>query len=157
MTSLAEAVTAARVALHFQRTAYVQESLTLDDDDEMRMPRLSRTEDLPDPISAAGQLAQILLEVMTAVRPAHHVHRWVSDEVRTTVVRRHKVALSRAVPGTSRQIRPRIRVLGVRACEPADGVAEAAVVLWDGLRVRAMALRLVGQDGRWTVHTMELG
>lgn len=155
MTSLAEAVSAARVALTIERTAYVQESLDLDDGDVMRMPRLSGLRELPDPVAATAQIAQMVLEVMTAVRPSHHLRTWVSDEVLTVATRRHRVASARL--GGARALRPRTRVIRVRATVPADGVCEASVVVWDGLRVRAMALRLVGQDGRWVVHSMELG
>ena len=45
----------------------------------------------------------------------------------------------------------------VRVCEPADGVAEAAVVVHHGDRVRAVALRLVGQDGKWRVSALQVG
>jgi aerobic-type carbon monoxide dehydrogenase small subunit (CoxS/CutS family) len=45
----------------------------------------------------------------------------------------------------------------VRVCEPADGVAEACAVVIDGNRVRALALRLVGLDGRWRVEALQVG
>ena len=45
----------------------------------------------------------------------------------------------------------------VRVCEPADGVAEAAVVDRHGPRVRAVAVRLVGQDGAWKVSALQVG
>src|SRR5699024_10785455 len=40
---------------------------------------------------------------------------------------------------------------------PADDVAEASVVLADGSRVRALALRLVGRDGRWLLDAFQIG
>jgi hypothetical protein len=48
-------------------------------------------------------------------------------------------------------------VRGVRVCEPADGVAEASAVVVDGGRVRALAFRLVGLDGRWRVEALQIG
>ena len=51
----------------------------------------------------------------------------------------------------------RTRVLRVHVCEPADDVAEAAVVLVDGGRVRALAVRLVGRDHRWVVEALQIG
>ena len=140
-SSLAAAVAQARVALQTDRAVYIQETLTVDDDDALPCPRPTGTQALPDPARWAGQVAHVLLEVITGQRPLHQLTKWVSSEL----------------PGHGRQVRPRVRVLRVRVCEPADGVAEAAVVVLDGDRVRAMALRLVGQDGRWVVHTMELG
>jgi hypothetical protein len=34
-------------------------------------------------------------------------------------------------------------------CEVSDGVAEVSVVIDDGRRARALAMRLEGSDGRW--------
>jgi hypothetical protein len=155
-SSLAAAVAQARVALQTDRAVYIQETLTVDDDDALPCPRPTGTQALPDPARWAGQVAHVLLEVITGQRPLHQLTKWVSSEVYAVAARRHAVAVRR-LPGHGRQVRPRVRVLRVRVCEPADGVAEAAVVVLDGDRVRAMALRLVGQDGRWVVHTMELG
>ena len=59
--------------------------------------------------------------------------------------------------GHAPRTRPRLRVIRVRVCEPADGVAEAAVVVSDGPRVRAVAVRLVGQDGKWRVSALQVG
>ncbi len=154
--SLTQAVAQARVALQAGRSTYVQDMLALAEDDHLRLPRPTSAAALPDPTRWAGQIGQALLEVITGQRPLHHLTRWVSVDVYAVAARRHAVAVRR-LPGTGRQVRPRVRVLRVRVCEPADGVAECAVVIVDGERVRAMALRLVGQDGRWVVHTMELG
>ena len=51
----------------------------------------------------------------------------------------------------------RTRVTRVLVCEPAPDVAEASVVLIDGTRVRALAARLVGRDGRWVVEALQIG
>jgi hypothetical protein len=48
-------------------------------------------------------------------------------------------------------------VRGVRVCEPADGVAETCAVVVDGARVRALAMRLVGVDGRWRIEALQVG
>jgi aerobic-type carbon monoxide dehydrogenase small subunit (CoxS/CutS family) len=48
-------------------------------------------------------------------------------------------------------------VRSVRLCEPGDGVAEACAVVIDGARVRALAMRLVGLDGRWLVEALQVG
>lgn len=45
----------------------------------------------------------------------------------------------------------------MHVCEPGDGIAEiSAVVLLEG-RVRALALRLEGTDGRWVVSDVLFG
>uniref|UniRef100_UPI00262EF298 Rv3235 family protein n=1 Tax=uncultured Pseudokineococcus sp. TaxID=1642928 RepID=UPI00262EF298 len=45
----------------------------------------------------------------------------------------------------------------VRITHPADGVVEAAAVVMDTDRVRAVALRLEGWDTRWRLTALELG
>ena len=71
----------------------------------------------------------------------------------SVIARQAMVAGRRRTPGPRR---PAI-VRRVRVCEPADGVAEAAVVVSDGPRVRAVAVRLVGQDGKWRVSALQVG
>ena len=60
--------------------------------------------------------------------------------------------LGRGVPAGRRAV-----VRSVRVCEPADGVAEASAVVVDGGRVRAVAFRMVGLDGRWRVEALQVG
>ncbi|MFC6714722.1 Rv3235 family protein [Branchiibius cervicis] len=43
------------------------------------------------------------------------------------------------------------------ACEPADGVAEVCLVVQHEGRVRAVAARLSGVDGRWLVTALQIG
>ncbi|MFP5347666.1 MAG: Rv3235 family protein [Actinomycetes bacterium] len=45
----------------------------------------------------------------------------------------------------------------VRVCEPADGVVEGCGVVVQGDRVRAVAVRLEGMDGRWRATAVEVG
>ena len=94
---------------------------------------------------------------MTGVRPAPQVLRWTSPEVYAVVARRSALVARRVAEGNAPRTRPRLRVIRVRVCEPADGVAEAAVVVSDGPRVRAVAVRLVGQDGKWRVSALQVG
>ena len=57
-----------------------------------------------------------------------------------------------AAPSTRQAV-----VRGVRVCLPADGVAEASAVVIDADRVRAVAVRLEGLDGRWRATALEVG
>ena len=50
---------------------------------------------------------------------------------------------------------PVVRTL--RTCHPADGVCEVSAVVWADGRVRALALRMTGVDGRWLITAWELG
>jgi hypothetical protein len=135
---------------------YVQDALAVDfdlvSDERLFGERPTRRDDLPDPREWAGHIAQALVEVMAGVRPAPQVLRWTTTEVYAVVARRAAVSGRRGVVSTRRTV-----VRAVRVCEPADGVAEASAVVIDGGRVRALAFRLVGLDGRWRVEALQVG
>ena len=135
---------------------YVQDALAVDfdsmTDEQLFGERPTRRDDLPDPREWAGHIAQGLVEVMAGARPAPQVLRWTTPEVYAAVARRAAVSARRGAGSTRRTV-----VRGVRVCEPADGVAEASAVVVDGGRVRALAFRLVGIDGRWRVEALQVG
>lgn len=140
---------------------YVQDSLAVDfasaSNEQLFGPQPTRACDLPDPQQWAAHIGQAIVEVMHGIRPPGQVMRWTTPEVYAVVARRGSRAARRA--GTRRDGRPaqRTRVTRVHICEPAPDVAEAAVVIIDGGRVRAAALRLVGRDGRWIVEALQIG
>lgn len=107
---------------------------------------------LPRPEAFAAGLGQALVEVMWGARPPSQVVRWTSDDVQAVVARRSLVATRRGL----RSGRPPV-VRRVRVCEPADGIAEVSLVVIAGGRVRAIALRLEGLDGRWVVTELLVG
>jgi hypothetical protein len=135
---------------------YVQDALAIDfdsmTDEQLFGERPTHRDDLPDPRVWAGHIAQGLVEVMAGARPAPQVLRWTTPEVYAVVARRAAVSARRGAGSTRRTV-----VRGVRVCEPADGVAEASAVVVDGGRVRALAFRLVGLDGRWRVEALQVG
>lgn len=139
-------------------TPYVQDALAVDfaaaSDEQVFGPQVTRAHELPDPRRWAAHIAQGLVEVMHGVRPPSQVMRWTTPEVYAVVARRGSRAGRRR---TSSGAAHRTRVLRVHVCEPADDVAEAAVVLVDGGRVRALAVRLVGRDHRWVVEALQIG
>ncbi|GGL28695.1 Rv3235 family protein [Phycicoccus endophyticus] len=139
---------------------YVQDALAVDfscaSDEQVFGPQRTARGDLPDPAAWAARMAQALLEVMTGARPAPQVLRWTTPEVYAVLARRGARVARRAGVGRAPG-RQRVLVRRVRVCEPADGVAEAAVVVEHGRRVRAVALRLVGQDGKWRVSALQVG
>ena len=47
-------------------------------------------------------------------------------------------------------------LVSVRVCEPADGVAEVSVAFRRAERVRALAFRIQGVDGRWRMTALQL-
>jgi hypothetical protein len=161
--SLDEAVRRSRLAREEREglSGYVQGTLTVDfasaSDESLFGPQRTVREDLPDPAVWASRITHALLEVMTGLRPAPQVVRWTSPEVYAVIARRSALAARRAAAGNVPRQRERLRVTRVRVCEPADGIAEAAVVVQHGARVRAVALRLEGQDGKWRITALQIG
>ncbi|WP_265447674.1 Rv3235 family protein [Flexivirga meconopsidis] len=139
-----------------QRRGYSQPTLRVHlraaDLDPMFGPQATQRAALPDPEPWLRQLAAAMLECMTGVRAPSQIARWVSPLVLERVNRRNVIARRR---GAHPIAPPRVRK--VHVCEPDDGVAEASIVVHHQGRVRALALRLVGVDGRWMVTAMELG
>lgn len=155
---LAEAMR--RSADELGHPAYIQDSLAVDlasaSDAQLFGPQSTARADLPDPQEWAGQIAQGIVEVMSGLRHAPQVVRWTTPQVYAVIARRGALAARRRSVRT-RALTQRAVVRSVHVCEPADGVAECSVVVSEGTRVRAMALRLTGQDGRWRVEALQIG
>lgn len=109
---------------------------------------------LPEPKQWATQFVQAAVEVAAGLRPANQLIRWTSDEVHGMLARRAKLGRQAVLRGRPPQ---RGVVRSTRVCIPRDGVAEATVIVADGSRTRAVALRLEGLDGRWRVTALEVG
>lgn len=139
---------------------YVQDALAVDlasaSDEQMFGPQSTSRADLPEPGPWSAQIAQAIVEVMSGLRPAAQVVRWTTPQVYAVVARRGALAARRRASG-ARASTGRAMVRSVHVCEPADGVAECSVVVSEGQRVRAMAVRLSGQDGRWRVEALQIG
>jgi hypothetical protein len=139
-----------------QRPRYIQDALAVDfasaSDEQLFGPQPTGRSSLPDPVHWAGHLAQAVVEVMSGLRQPPQIVRWTTPEVYAVVARRGAVSARRGRPSARRAV-----VRSVRVCEPADGVAEAAAVVLDGTRVRALAMRLVGVDGRWRIEALQVG
>ncbi|MGH3328510.1 MAG: Rv3235 family protein, partial [Streptomycetales bacterium] len=123
---------------------------------------------LPDPHGPAIRLAQAIVEVLAGARPASQLLRWTTQQVYTGILTRVAERPPRgtatapvpAGPEASSGTRPAracARVHVTRVCEPADGVAEASVMVRWGPRSRAMALRLEARNGCWICTALELG
>uniref|UniRef100_UPI001470052C Rv3235 family protein n=1 Tax=Kribbia dieselivorans TaxID=331526 RepID=UPI001470052C len=143
---------------------YVQDALAVEsrttgsDADFDRLP--TSMEDLPDPRRWAIHMARAVTEVMQGQRAPTQLLRWTSSEVYAVVARRSGVAARRAAAerarGVDRARRP-VRIRRVVTCLPTPEVIEAAVIVEDGPRVRAMALRFAGLDGRWVLTALQTG
>lgn len=135
---------------------YVQGSLAVDfrrdAHDSFFGPQATGTADLPPVEVWARKLIQATLEVCEGTRSADQLTRWLAPDVRERVARRGLLARRRA----RRPHRaPVVRAL--LTCLPADGVCEVSAVVHTAGRVRALALRMSGVDGRWLVTALELG
>jgi hypothetical protein len=113
---------------------------------------------LPDPADWARQFVQAAIEVTAGLRPAGQLVRWTTDEIRARLTRRAELArrVSRQAAPRTPSVQPST-VRSIRVCLPRDGVAEVCAVVSDGVRSRAIALRMEGLDGRWRVTVLELG
>lgn len=135
---------------------YVQGSLAVDfrEDayDSFFGPQATGTADLPAAKEWAPRIIRATLEAWDGSRSADQLSRWLAPEVRDRVARRGQLARRRG----RRPLRPpHLRAL--LTCHPADGVCEVSAVVHSDGRVRALALRMSGVDGRWLVTAFELG
>lgn len=93
-----------------------------------------------------------MLQVVAGARPASQIARFATPEVSESLVRRRGSGARTRGAG----LRP-LRVRAVVLSEPRDGIVDASVVVDDGRRARALALRLTGLDGRWVVTDLQVG
>lgn len=139
-----------------RRSPYVQGTLAVDfrncGDDPDFGPQATATAQLPDAGRWVVQMAQAVIETVSGVRSPTQLVRFTTPEVHASLSRRSAAAGRRSRTPGRRAIIRRTRV-----CHPADGVVEAAVVVVDNGRVRAMAMRLSGVDGRWLITALQLG
>lgn len=135
---------------------YVQGALAVDfrteADDSFFGPQATGTADLPPADVWARRMVQAVLEVCEGSRSSDQLSRWLTVDIRERITRRGQLARRRA----RRTARPPV-VRTLRTCHVADGVCEVAAVVWSGGRIRAVALRLSGVDGRWLMTALELG
>ena len=107
--------------------------------------RRTATAALPAATRSGPVLARALVEVLSGQRPLSQLRVHCAPDVFAGL-----------------QARPVLRgalghLLNVRVCEPADGAAEISVVFRRGERVRALAFRIQGVDGRWRITALQTG
>ena len=107
--------------------------------------RRTATAELPPATRSGPVLARALVEVASGQRPLAQLRVHCAPDV---------FAGLQARPIVSGALG---HLLTVRVCEPADGVAEVTVVFRRAERVRAMAFRMQGVDGRWRVTALQTG
>jgi len=109
------------------------------------------------PLADAGRFAHgvglACVEVVLGRRPAQQLARWVTAEVLQSLQERADLVRRAGVLTHAR--RPVAR--RVRVCPVDEHAAEVCLVVDDGARVRAVALRLDAWRGAWRVTTLEIG
>ncbi len=108
--------------------------------------RQTGTADLPSADITAVTVSRALIEVLAGRRSAQQLAAHCAPQVFAGVLLR--------VPPVALAL-PRLQT--VRVGEPADGVAEACAVFRRAERVRALAFRLEGLDGRWRITVLQIG
>jgi len=108
--------------------------------------RKTATEHLPPAHRTASVLARALVEVISGRRPLAQLRVHCAPEIYAGLAAR---------PSTGPLALPHL--LTVRVCEPADGAAEVSAAFRRADRVRALAFRLQGVDGRWRITALQLG
>ena len=108
--------------------------------------RRTATGDLPPARRAASVFARALVEVLSGQRPVAQLRVHCSPEIYEGLLER-PIVRRLALP----------HLLTVRLCEPADGVAEVSAAFRRADRVRALAFRIEGVDGRWRITALQLG
>ena len=107
--------------------------------------RRTTTAELPPATRSGPMLARALVEMLSGQRPVNQLRVHCAPEVFAGLLARP------TAPGGLSHL------LNVRVCEPADGVAEVSAVFRRGQRVRAIAFRIQGVDGRWRVTALQTG
>ncbi|MBO1765663.1 Rv3235 family protein [Allobranchiibius sp. GilTou38] len=135
---------------------YVQSCLAVDfrsaNEDSYFGPQATLRTQLPEPVAWVRAMTAALLESMTGSRPPQQFARSMTTDLYSALCRRHAVARRRGAVGARRSV-----IRKIATCEPADGVVEASVVVHHEGRVRAIAVRISGVDGRWLITAFELG
>jgi hypothetical protein len=108
---------------------------------------------LPDPTRMCCDMVQAAVEGLRGARPLAQLIRWVTPEVYDGLALRAQLVQGAGTPPVS----GRAGIRRIRVCRIGHATAEATVVVNDGPRVRAVAVRLEGHRGRWRATAMEIG
>jgi Family of unknown function (DUF6459) len=109
--------------------------------------------DLPDPALWGRRLLIGIIETAGGRRPLQQLAALLSHSVAHGLGADFERAAQLRRPHWTHAA----TVRSVRACEPAEGVAELCATVQVGARVRAVALRLEAHDDRWRCTKLQLG
>ncbi len=121
---------------------------------------------LPDPTQICGAVTLAAVEALAGTRPMAQLTRWVTPGLLEQLGSRYRLlgparaqraAQLAARPGLAVTPAPRARIRSVRISRLSPTVAEGSVVLHDGDRVRAAAVRLDVHRQSWRVSVLQIG
>lgn len=108
---------------------------------------------LPDAQRWSASIAITTFECLLGQRSPRQLSRWLSDDVYRALSRRAGLAVR--VCGIQASRRVSVRSCTVQRID--HSAAEATVIVHDGARIRAAAIRLECFHGRWLVTALEIG
>jgi Family of unknown function (DUF6459) len=117
------------------------------------LPPAPRPSALPDPAPWARRLLIGMAEAAGGHRPVQQLAALLSPSVHRGLCADFDLGRQSGV----RHWLHRASVRSVRGTEPCEGVAELSATVEAGGRVRAIALRLEDQHGRWRCTRLQLG
>jgi hypothetical protein len=116
------------------------------------------TQGEPDLAGVAETITQLIVEVLTGVRPAHQLSRRATASVCADVgvpAPQRPARLDPRAARTGRWPSARPRVVSCRVQEPAPGTAEVSATVLMAGRFHAIAMRLEPFRGRWLCCAIE--
>lgn len=125
-----------------------------------RAVRGENTAELAQMRNLARSVGQAAIEALAGIRPVHQLARWLDPENFDKLCRRAE--LTRTMGGGSAHpvaAGPHRNpvVTAARICPVAAGIYEAALVVVEQKKVRAVALRVERRRGLWKVTALEIG
>lgn len=105
---------------------------------------------LPDPAEVARAIVVAAVEVLAGARPPGQLVRWLTPELH------EHLTDERAALGPHREPVRRASARRATVCRLTPETAEATVVVHDGRKVRAAAVRLEVHRRRWRATVLEI-
>lgn len=122
----------------------------------VRQPEPPKASERPDARQWGGRVTLAAFEIMLGNRPANQLARLV--DARTLHVLAMNTSRLSVERRKLRNVSPsRPRLTSVHCYQPHEDAAEITAVVHDGVRFRAVAMRLVGRGGQWMATAFEMG
>ncbi|WP_353065052.1 Rv3235 family protein [Arcanobacterium hippocoleae] len=138
-----------RTSFHYNhRNDWKYHQTSQNDHETMQIVRIA-----PPEKRFIGTIVLHIIDVLNGHRPAKHLQTWMTPPAYQALVRRSRLGMELA-GGAAKCTAPKIR--RVRIFQPTPNAAEAGVVLYDGRKVRAAALRFEAWKGRWHITEIEV-